>query len=144
MDVYESLSLYIQVRLNILAKIEAIGPWMPSLGDSLLPVILKLREDDNWRIRKAVIETLPVLAESMGIDFFETRLMDMYFSGFRDRICEVRLAATTSLCRLSKVAGGAWVQEHILPKIKSLYDESSFYLIRLAVLQALKVSTQGR
>jgi len=116
-----------------------IAPWMPSLCDSLLPIILKLREDENWRIRKAVVETLPVLASSLGIEYFESKLMDMYFSAFHDRICEVRLAATNTLHKLSKVAGGVWMQDHILPKIKTLYDESSFYLIRLAVLQALKV-----
>lgn len=83
---------------------------------------------------------MPVLAAHLGLEFFETRLLEMYFSAFKDRICEVRLAATGSLFNLAKVAGGEWVMTHIMPRTKALYEESSFYLIRLAVLHSLKVS----
>lgn len=120
-------------------RLEVIGTWLPSLVDSLLPIILLLRDDDNWRIRKAVLEVLPVLAAHLGMEYFETRLLERYFSAFKDRICEVRLAATGSLAALAKVAGGDWVLAHVMPRLKTLYQESSFYLIRVAVLNSLRV-----
>lgn len=131
-----------KVRLAILQRLDVIGAWLPGMAESFLPIIVQLRDDENWRVRKAVVEALPVLAEHMGLELFESRLLPHYFSAFKDRVCEVRLAATASLRQLAKVAGGAWTQEKVLPRIKAIYDESTFYLIRLAVLQALKALAQ--
>lgn len=143
-DVGPELMLIVVPACGLLVpqRLEVIGTWLPSLVDSLLPIILLLRDDDNWRIRKAVLEVLPVLAAHLGMEYFETRLLERYFSAFKDRICEVRLAATGSLAALAKVAGGDWVLAHVMPRLKTLYQESSFYLIRVAVLNSLRVGEE--
>lgn len=41
---------------------------------SLLPAIIELAEDKQWRVRQAIIEHIPLLASQMGVKFFEERL----------------------------------------------------------------------
>lgn len=56
---------------------------------------------------------------------------------------EVRVGASEGLQRLCKVCGADWLQEKVLPRIHGFYDESTFYLIRIAILNALKKLANG-
>lgn len=51
--------------------------------DTFLPVLLQLRDDDNWRVRKAAIEALPVLGEHMDLALFDQRLLPHLLSAFQ-------------------------------------------------------------
>lgn len=62
---------------------------------------------------------------------------------YRDSVNEVRVGASEALQRLCKVCGADWLQEKVLPRIHGFYDESSFYLIRIAILNALKKLANG-
>lgn len=55
----------------------------------------------------------------------------------------MRVGASEALQRLCKVCGADWLQEKVLPRIHGFYDESSFYLIRIAILNALKKLANG-
>lgn len=41
------------------------------------------------------------------------------------------------------MCGADWLQEKVLPRIHGFYDESTFYLIRIAILNALKKLANG-
>ena len=142
----------VKVRLHILSRLAVIGAWLPSSSSSstgtspppsILPILLHLRDDDNWRLRKAAIEALPVLAEHMSTAdhtlLFEPALLPHLLSAFQDRVCQVRMAATGALHHLARVTGPEFIQSKVLPRMKELYEESGFYLVRSAVLQAMKV-----
>ncbi|CAN0581277.1 unnamed protein product, partial [Ectocarpus sp. 12 AP-2014] len=60
-----------------------------------------------------------------------------------DSVNEVRVGASEGLQRLCKVCGADWLQEKVLPRIHGFYDESTFYLIRIAILNALKKLANG-
>lgn len=62
---------------------------------------------------------------------------------YRDSVNEVRVGASEGLQRLCKVCGADWLQEKVLPRIHGFYDESTFYLIRIAILNALKKLANG-
>lgn len=55
----------------------------------------------------------------------------------------MRVGASEGLQRLCKVCGADWLQEKILPRIHGFYDDSPFYLIRIAILNALKKLANG-
>lgn len=57
----------------------------------------------------------------------------------QDRVCEVRTAATAALHHLAQVTSPQFVETALLPRVLSLYENAGFYLVRVAVLQALKV-----
>lgn len=53
-----------EVRLNIISKLEIIlgVVGISDLTSSLLPAIIKLVEDKQWRVRQTIIEYIPDLA----------------------------------------------------------------------------------
>lgn len=76
-----SRAIHKQVRLNIISGLQAVNGviGVQLLSASLLPAIVDLAEDKNWRVRLAIIEHTPVLAiqlvshsnfcRSVGVDF---------------------------------------------------------------------------
>jgi len=79
------------VRLNIIAKLGDGGKGVDrELSHSLQPAINDLAQDRQWRVRVAVIELMPSLAERLGEDFFTEALRALCFGCIRDRVFAVR------------------------------------------------------
>lgn len=55
----------VDVRLNILKRMEYLAQWMASFEGILLPAIADLARDLQWRVREAVILSIPALAGSL-------------------------------------------------------------------------------
>lgn len=55
----------VDVRLNILKRMEYLAQWMASFESILLPAIADLARDLQWRVREAVILSIPALAGSL-------------------------------------------------------------------------------
>jgi hypothetical protein len=45
------------------------------LAQSLLPAIEELAEDKHWRVRLAILEHIPLLANQLGAEFFQVRVV---------------------------------------------------------------------
>jgi serine/threonine-protein phosphatase 2A regulatory subunit A len=56
------------VRLNVIGKLESINKviGIELLSQSLLPAIVELAEDRQWRVRLAIIEYVPILGQELG------------------------------------------------------------------------------
>lgn len=56
-----------EVRLNIISKLDAVNKviGIELLSQSLLPAIVELAEDRQWRVRLAIIEYIPLLATQL-------------------------------------------------------------------------------
>ena len=65
-----------EVRLNIISNLESVNKviGIQQLSQSLLPAITELAEDTKWRVRLAINEYMPLLAEQLGVQFFDDRL----------------------------------------------------------------------
>lgn len=55
----------VDVRLNILKRMELLAQWMSSFESVLLPAIADLARDLQWRVREAVVLSIPALAGSL-------------------------------------------------------------------------------
>lgn len=44
------------------------------LGESLMPAIENLADDNHWRVRLAIIKYIPLLATQLGADVFQQQL----------------------------------------------------------------------
>jgi len=55
------------VRLNIISKLDSVNKviGIEPLSQSLLPAIVELAEDRQWRVRLAIIEYIPLLASQL-------------------------------------------------------------------------------
>lgn len=138
-----------EVRLNIIARMEKVNTviGIDLLSQSLLPAIVELAGDTQWRVRLAIIENIPLLAAqlvscrsaySKGVEFFDEKLATLCMSWLGDCVYSIRAAATNNLKNLTEVFGIAWAKSAIYPKILTM-SQNANYLYRLTTLFALSV-----
>jgi serine/threonine-protein phosphatase 2A regulatory subunit A len=51
---------------------------------SLLPAIIDLAQDGKWRVRLALVEYMPLLAEQLGQKFFDEKLLKLCMNWLTD------------------------------------------------------------
>lgn len=62
----------------------ALGHWhirvlVADVGlPQVLPLVLELGQDIIWRVRRAVMVSVPLLTERMGVNYFEENLLELY------------------------------------------------------------------
>ncbi len=108
------------------------------LSQSLLPAIVELAEDRQWRVRLAIIEYIPLLASQLGVEFFDEKLGNLCMTWLGDCVYSIRDAATNNLKKLTEVFGVEWATNTIIPKVLSLYTHPN-YLYRMTTLFAISV-----
>jgi serine/threonine-protein phosphatase 2A regulatory subunit A len=145
------------VRLHIISKLELVnkgkiqGTTFSSvilivsvigielLSQSLLPAIVQLAEDKQWRVRLAIIEYIPLLASQLGVKFFDEQLSDLCMGWLGDTVFSIREAATQNLRKLTEVFGVEWAQGSIIPKVMAMGQHPN-YLYRMTTCFAISVS----
>jgi len=65
--------------------------WLASqaaaVSKAILPEIVALAEDPQWRVRLALIEQLPTLAKSIGSEQFDSLLTPLTMTWLTDHVC---------------------------------------------------------
>lgn len=89
------------------------------LSQSLLPAIVELAEDTKWRVRLAILEHMPLLAQQLGRKMFDDKLCELCMSWLVDHVFAIRQAATISVKRLVETFGVEWAKEAVIPKSKA-------------------------
>lgn len=110
------------------------------LSQSLLPAIVQLAEDKQWRVRLAIIEYIPLLASQLGVKFFDEQLSDLCMGWLGDTVFSIREAATQNLKKLTEVFGVEWSKESIIPKVMAMGQHPN-YLYRMTTCFAISVSS---
>lgn len=146
-----------EVRLNIISKLELVNSggdffWanqcsfnqifavigIELLSQSLLPAIVELAEDKQWRVRQAIIEYIPLLATQLGQIFFDEQLGNLCMGWLADHVYSIREAATINLQKLTEVFGVEWARQTIIPKVVAMSTHPS-YLFRMTTVLAITV-----
>jgi serine/threonine-protein phosphatase 2A regulatory subunit A len=109
------------------------------LSQSLLPAIVQLAEDKQWRVRLAIIEYIPLLASQLGVKFFDEKLSALCMGWLGDTVFSIREAATHNLKKLTEVFGVEWANEAIIPKVMAMGAHPN-YLYRMTTCFAITVS----
>jgi len=62
---------FYEVRLSVISKLNGINQviGIELLSDSLLPAIAQLAEEKQWRVRQAIINFIPLLANQLVCSF---------------------------------------------------------------------------
>ena len=108
------------------------------LSQSLLPAIVQLAEDKQWRVRLAIIEYIPLLASQLGVRFFDEKLTALCMGWLGDTVFSIREAATHNLKKLTEVFGVEWANEAIIPKVLAMGAHPN-YLYRMTTCFAITV-----
>lgn len=147
------------VRLHIISKLELVNKGksrscvycrsvyaytlivigIELLSQNLLPAIVQLAEDKQWRVRLAIIEYIPLLASQLGVQFFDEKLSTLCMSWLGDTVFSIREAATKNLKKLTEVFGVGWASEAIIPKVMAMGQHPN-YLYRMTTCFAISVS----
>ncbi|RUS24687.1 complex between Pp2a-specific methylesterase Pme-1 and Pp2a core enzyme [Jimgerdemannia flammicorona] len=106
------------------------------LSQSLLPAIVELAEDKQWRVRLAIIDYIPLLASQLGVAFFDEKLGNLCMSWLRDAVFSIRDAATGNLRKLTEVFGVEWAKQTIIPKVLAMANNPN-YLYRMTTIFAI-------
>jgi serine/threonine-protein phosphatase 2A regulatory subunit A len=109
------------------------------LSQSLLPAIVQLAEDKQWRVRLAIIEYIPLLAGQLGVKFFDEQLSMLCMRWLGDPVFSIREAATQNLKKLTEVFGVDWANDSIIPKVMAMGQHPN-YLHRMTTCFAISVS----
>ncbi len=108
------------------------------LAQSLLPAIIELAEDSQWRVRLAIIEYIPLLASQLGVKFFDEKLSNLCMTWLADSVYSIREAATNNLKKLAEIFGSDWAKDNLLPKVIAMNNQTN-YLYRMTTLFAIGV-----
>ena len=108
------------------------------LQENLLPAIVELAEDKSWRVRQAIIEYIPLLANQLGRPFFDEQLGNLCLSWLGDNVFSIREAATVNLKKLTEVFGVEWSRSTIVPKVLAMGSHPN-YLFRMTTVLAITV-----
>lgn len=101
---------------------------------------MELAEDKSWRVRQAIIEYIPLLANQLGRPFFDDQLGNLCLSWLGDNVFSIREAATINLKKLTDVFGVEWCKTAIVPKVLAMSSHPN-YLYRMTTVLAISVST---
>ena len=126
---------YLTINVYLLICLAVVG--IETISHSLLPAIIELAEDKQWRVRLAIIEYVPLLAQQLGVEFFNDKLATLCMSWLGDPVFSVREAATSNLRKLIDVFGVDWAKETIIPKILATSNHPN-YLYRMTTVFAFK------
>lgn len=128
-----------EVRLKVIAALDriaaAVGPEV--VASQILPALETLGGDGQWRVRRVILDQLPLLASTLGPDMFSSRLFGLFCDGLSDKVAEVRKAAAAIITPLGDCLGDAWVTATLVPKLRQLHDAATCYLDRITVLYAV-------
>jgi len=128
---------YSEVQLRILNKLSSISHLL-SKTDKIVLSILNMAKSQNWRVRESVAKLLPHLAESLGVQYFETQLLrDFWMPLLLDSVSDVRAACVLGMPKLLTVTGASWIHGTLLPQLICIYDEAVSYLTRITILKCL-------
>ena len=125
-----------EVQLQVLGNLHKISHLLPGLM-GVVSALLQMSKANNWRVRQAIAQLLPHLAEARGLDFFQSVLLEPAWQVLLlDPVAMVRRAIVDGMRLLVRVAGPEWILSTLMPLTVGLYNQfHNSYLVRITILQ---------
>jgi hypothetical protein len=76
------------------------------LAQSLLPAIEELAEDKHWRVRLAILEHIPLLANQLGAEFFQVGIC---VRCLQEKLCGADIQLQSELWHTQQCMRSRWV-----------------------------------
>ena len=138
------------VRFVFLCSMQVLSPQI--LATSLLPTLLSLKNDRDWRIRQYLLTLIPLLSEQLGIDIMARELRPItcewvyrilsMSSYTTDTVAAVRETAAEILKRLYGMYGEEFAENTLLPTLSDLVHNEK-YMLRITGLNIIAVREEG-
>ena len=103
----------------------------------ILPSLIEISDNNNWRVRAQVEETVPVFARIVNKKLFLDNIMPICIKWLTDPVYAVRERACKIMKRLYDIFKGEDFEKKLLNKINSMAKSDS-YLIRITTVLLIK------
>ena len=103
----------------------------------IIPSLIEISENNNWRVRCQVEETLPVFARIVNRKLFLDNIMPICLKCLTDPVYAIRQKTCKIMKRLYDIFKGEDFEKKLLNKISSMAKSDS-YLIRITVVLLIK------
>jgi serine/threonine-protein phosphatase 2A regulatory subunit A len=129
-----------EVRLNVITNLHHARDYLSpeQLKSSILPWFEDLVTDPHWRVRHSVILALPLLAQQLGLEFYEARLLVPSREWLHDPVSTIRVSAMKAFIKVAEVFGDAWAAEKAVPMLLEEL-KNPFYLYRITCIQVCRI-----
>jgi serine/threonine-protein phosphatase 2A regulatory subunit A len=102
---------------------------LQSIAASLVPTVVALAQDPNWRVRELVLRQAPSIVQSLRARTLED-MLQVCVGALKDRVATIRQAATETLVRLAE-KNPSFVRTHIFGQVQQLVAASTNYSHRV-------------
>lgn len=125
-----------EVQLQVLTNLHKVSRLLPGLS-GVVATLMQMSKAGNWRVREAIAQLLPHLAEARGLEFFSSVLMEPAWQVLMmDPVATVRQAIVDGVGLLVRATGEDWIMSTLLPRTISTYNQySNSYLVRITILK---------
>ena len=121
------------------------------LEESIIPSVLELALDSDWRVRLGIVEKMPALAKQFGLRFFDDRLFDLSLATLEDNGADIRRSAASNQLQIARIFDDAksgdeafgWTTSKLIPSLIQKARSSKHYLHRIAYLLSFKFLIEG-
>ena len=103
----------------------------------IIPSLIEISENNNWRVRCQVEETLPVFARIVNRKLFLDNIMPICLKCLTDPVYAIRQKTCKIMKRLYDIFKGEDFEKKLLNKISSMAKSDS-YLIRITVVLLIR------
>lgn len=119
-----------EVQLQVLEKLPKISNLLPDLPN-IVAMILSMSKANNWRVRQAVAQLLPFLAQARD---FATVLQGPTTALLLDHVAAVRNQIVSGTPLLVKTLGDDMTYSTLWQPYLTIYEGATSYLVRSTVL----------
>lgn len=120
-----------EVIVSLVENLEPLVKVIPeaTINEKLLPAIVNLSNDKTWRIRLAVVQFLPKLAQHIDRDLFSSKIESTLIGMVSDPVYTIREESTQTLLTLSTgLFDETWLSAIIESKLEELGRHERFML----------------
>eukprot|EP00796_Vickermania_ingenoplastis_P005696 gene5696-4061_t len=120
------------VRLALVSGFSSMGSTREAkeLAPKLIPVIIELASDTQWRLREVVLQQVPYIITSL--ESSASDVLNVCVERLVDRVATIREAAVQSCCKLVAEKGVAWSTQVLFPRVLPIAKDKN-YLHRVSL-----------
>jgi serine/threonine-protein phosphatase 2A regulatory subunit A len=95
----------------------------------IIPPILEMSNDKNWRVKLAIIEFIPLLCELIDKEVFKQKLEGVVLGWLADNVFQIREEAINTLMTLKdNLFDLQWLEQLLEAKMEEFYAHQRFAL----------------
>ena len=127
------------IRMFLIKNLDKLHEVMniDNIVQGIIPSLIEISNNKNWRIRNQIAETIPVLARILNKQIFMDNILNICIKILNDPVYAIRETACKLMKRLYDIFKGEDFEKKLLSKLSSMLKSES-YLIRITITVLIK------